>query len=360
MHETPTPQPNNRNETITTSVKGGEFKAGTYLVGRDIAPGKYLFTGKGAADIYYSCPNDLFDEDTYIKEGSIWKAGDSAVINLKDDTYFMITFNPVQIDLYELTITGDQAFELPVGTYHVGTDIAPGSYLFVGTGPADILLNCEDDNFLEGTFVKEGSIWKAGDSAVLDLKENTYFQVTLHAVNISKYQFSLSESEEKELPVGIYHVGTDIPEGKYYFIGKSTTDILYNCPDNSFTEGTYVKEGSIWSDKDIVLLNLVKDTYIYVQLHAVNIKRFSGITIDSDGGTLPVGIYHVGEDFPAGTYTFVGTGASDILYNCKDDQFRDGTYERDGRIWSAGDTTKLTLKDNTYVQITIKPVIIKR
>ena len=358
--ETSTPQPNNQNEIITTSVKGGEFKAGTYLVGRDIAPGKYLFTGTGAADIYYSCPNDQFDEDTYIKEGSIWKAGDSAVIDLKANTYFMITLHPVQIDLYELTITDDQAFELPVGTYHVGTDIAPGSYLFVGTGPADILLNCKDDNFLEGTFVKEGSIWKAGDSAVLDLKENTYFQVTLHAVNISKYQFSLSEGEEKELPVGIYHVGTDIPEGKYYFIGKSTTDILYNCPDNSFTEGTYIKEGSIWSDKDIVLLNLVKDTYVYVQLHAVNIKRFSGITIDSDGGTLPVGIYHVGEDFPAGTYTFVGTGAADILYNCKDDQFRDGTYEKDGSIWSAGNTTKLTLKDNTYVQITIKPVIIKK
>ncbi len=357
---TPTPQPNNQNETITTSVRGGEFKAGTYLVGRDIAPGKYLFTGTGAADIFYSCPNDQFDEDTYIKEGSIWKTGDFAVINLKDNTYFKITLHPVQIELFELTITDDQAFELPVGIYHVGKDIEPGSYLFVGTGPADILMNCEDDNFLDGTFVKEGSIWKAGDSVVLDLKDNTYFQVTLHAVNISKYQFSLSESEEKELPVGIYHVGTDIPEGKYYFIGKSTTDILYNCPDNSFTEGTYVKEGSIWSDKDIVLLNLVKDTYIYVQLHAVNIKLFSGITIDSDGGTLPVGVYHVGEDFPAGTYTFVGTGAADILYNCKDDQFRDGTYEKDGSIWSAGNTTKLTLKDNTYVQITIKPVIIKK
>ncbi|MDI9521635.1 MAG: leucine-rich repeat domain-containing protein, partial [Bacillota bacterium] len=360
LKETATPRPSEQKEVVPVSNSGGKYPEGTYLVGRDIAPGKYLFTGTGPADIYYSCPDDKFNDDTYVKEGSIWKAGDSAVIDLKDNTYFMITLHPIQIDLYEVAITDDQAYELPVGTYHVGTDIAPGSYLFVGTGPADILLNCKDDNFLEGTFVKEGSIWKAGDSAVLDLKDNTYFQVTLHAVNISKYQFSLSEDEEKELPVGIYHVGTDIPEGKYYFIGKSTTDILYNCPDNSFTEGTYVKEGSIWSDKDIVLLNLVKDTYVYVQLHAVNIKRFSGITIESDGATLPVGIYRVGEDFPAGAYTFVGTGAADILYNCKDDQFRDGTYEKDGSIWSAGNTTKLTLKDNTYIQITIKPVIIKK
>ncbi len=360
VQETSTPRSSEQNTAAPLPNEGREYKEGKYLVGRDIAPGKYLFTGTGPADIYYSCPDDEFNDDTYVKEGSIWKAGDSAVVDLKDNTYFMISLHPVQIDLYEVSITDDQAFELPVGTYHVGTDIAPGSYLFVGTGPADILLNCEDDSFLEGTFVKEGSIWKAGDSAVLDLKDNTYFQVTLHAVNISKYQFSLAEDEEKELPVGIYHVGTDIPEGKYYFIGKSTTDILYNCPDSSFTEGTYVKEGSIWSDKDIVLLNLVKDTYVYVQLHAVNIKRFSGINIESDGATLPVGIYHVGDDFPAGTYTFVGTGAADILYNCKDDQFRDGTYEKDGSIWAAGNTTKLTLKDNTYVQITIKPVIIKK
>lgn len=358
--ETPTPRPTDQKETVPISNGGKEFQEGKYLVGRDIAPGKYLFTGTGPSDIYYSCPNDRFDEDTYIKEGSIWKKGDSAVIDLEDNTYFMITLHPVQIDRYEVTITDDQAFELPVGTYHVGTDIDPGNYLFVGTGPADILLNCPDNKFKEDTYIKEGSIWKAGDSAVLDLKENTFFQVTLHSVIISKYQLSLPENEEVELPVGIYHIGTDIPEGKYYFIGKSTTDILYNCADGSFAEGTFIKEGSIWSDKDIVALDLAKDTYIYVQLHAVNIKRFSGIDIDTKGTTLPVGIYHVGEDFPAGTYTFVGTNAADILYNCPDNQFRDESYKKDGSIWSEGDTTTLTLKDNTYIQITIHPVIIKK
>ena len=346
--------------TVTRAENSGKYEPGTYLVGRDIAPGKYLFTGTGEADIDYACPDDRFAEGTYDSEGSIWFSGDSVAIDLADQTCFRIRYNAVWIAPFEVKITEDKPFELPVGTYRVGTELDPGSYLFVGTGPTDIAYNCPDDRFTDDAY-REETIREEGDAVVLNFKDNTYLRVKRYPAMVSRYQFSLPEGEEAELPVGIYHVGTQIPAGKYCLTGQEEepTDIFYNCPDDRFADGTYLMERSIYSGRDTVLLDLAEDTYIDIQLHAVKIRKYAGIETEGDGAVLPVGVYLIGEDFPAGTYTFVGTDIAEICYNCPDNRFEEDSGMGYELIQDADDVVTITLKDNTYIKVISHPVLIR-
>ena len=95
------------------------------------------------------------------------------------------------------------------------------------------------------------------------------------------------------------------------------------------------------------------------QLHAVKIRKYAGIETEGDGAVLPVGVYLIGEDFPAGTYTFVGTDIAEICYNCPDNRFEEDSGMGYELIQDADDVVTITLKDNTYIKVISHPVLIR-
>ena len=163
---------------------------------------------------------------------------------------------------------------------------------------------------------------------------------------------SNTPNSEGIYPQGIFHVGTDLPAGSYWFSGSSSDlsyfFILQPTSDGSSTYNA-VHVNSYYGHN---LMDLEDGEVLIL----VNNGTMTPIAKMTEQFTSPYGsgVYRVGIDIPAGSYrAIVGDGAdtysayyvmSDLSYS--DDSFLDSDY-----FVSGDNGTEIILEEGTYVEL---------
>lgn len=152
---------------------------------------------------------------------------------------------------------------------------------------------------------------------------------------------------------GVYHVGTDIPAGSYWFTGSETSlSYFYILQPSSFNSSAYdtVHINSYYGhnlmdlqDGDVFILN---NKGTMVPLNKMN-----------DAFTAPYGsgVYRVGVDIPEGDYQLVvGDGANDYsaCYVMSDLDFNEDSSYLYSDYFVKGDNPGIiTLESGTYLEL---------
>lgn len=176
------------------------------------------------------------------------------------------------------------------------------------------------------------------------------------------------EAEDMILEAGEYLVGKDIKPGSYYAIPASggtqgvevftdstmSTNIRYYHCDNTFYE--------------VQKITLDEGNYVVVYGPVLmNLTGFPDYHIPLEGTDVPVGVYEIGVEIPAGKYSLYCNGAQANIYVCKSregaisDPYKDRLYYEhldwrdDNRLISV-----LYLEEGNWFVISDSPVIMKK
>ncbi len=163
---------------------------------------------------------------------------------------------------------------------------------------------------------------------------------------------SIAPNSEGIYPQGVFHVGTDLPAGTYWFSGSNSAlsyfFILQPTSDGASTYNT-VHVNSYYGHN---LMDL-KDGEVLI---LVNNGTMTPIAKMTQQFTSPYGsgVYRVGTDIPAGSYrVIVGDGADDYsaYYVMSDLNYSDDSYLESDYFVSGDTGTEITLEEGTYVEL---------
>lgn len=163
---------------------------------------------------------------------------------------------------------------------------------------------------------------------------------------------SIAPNSEGIYPQGVFHVGTDLPAGTYWFSGSNSAlsyfFILQPTSDGSSTYNT-VHVNSYYGHN----LMELKDNEVLI---LVNNGTMTPIAKMTQQFTSPYGsgVYRVGTDIPAGSYrVIVGDGADDYsaYYVMSDLNYSDDSYLESDYFVSGDTGTEITLEEGTYVEL---------
>ncbi len=163
---------------------------------------------------------------------------------------------------------------------------------------------------------------------------------------------SIAPNSEGVYPQGVFHVGTDLPAGSYWFSGSnSALSYFFILQPTSNGANTYntVHVNSYYGHN---LMNL-EDGEVLILANSGTMTPLSKMT---EQFTSPYGsgVYRVGTDIPAGSYrVIVGDGANtySAYYVMSDLNYSDDSY-LESNYFVSGDTgTEITLEEGTYVEL---------
>ena len=163
---------------------------------------------------------------------------------------------------------------------------------------------------------------------------------------------SVAPNSEGIYPQGVFHVGTDLPAGTYWFSGSNSAlsyfFILQPTSDGASTYNT-VHVNSYYGHN----LMELKDGEVLI---LVNNGTMTPIAKMTQQFTSPYGsgVYRVGTDIPAGSYrVIVGDGADDYsaYYVMSDLNYGDDSYLESDYFVSGDTGTEITLEEGTYVEL---------
>ncbi len=163
---------------------------------------------------------------------------------------------------------------------------------------------------------------------------------------------SIAPNSEGIYPQGVFHVGTDLPAGTYWFSGSNSAlsyfFILQPTSDDASTYNT-VHVNSYYGHN----LMELKDGEVLI---LVNNGTMTPIAKMTQQFTSPYGsgVYRVGTDIPAGSYrVIVGDGADDYsaYYVMSDLNYSDDSYLESDYFVSGDTGTEIILEEGTYVEL---------
>ncbi len=163
---------------------------------------------------------------------------------------------------------------------------------------------------------------------------------------------SIAPNSEGVYPQGVFHVGTDLPAGSYWFSGSnSALSYFFILQPTSNGANTYntVHVNSYYGHN---LMNL-EDGEVLILANSGTMTPLSKMT---ERFTSPYGsgVYRVGTDIPAGSYRIiVGDGAEtySAYYVMSDLNYSNDSY-LESNYFVSGDTgTEITLEEGTYVEL---------
>ncbi len=153
-------------------------------------------------------------------------------------------------------------------------------------------------------------------------------------------------------PQGIFHVGTDLPAGSYWFSGSSS-DLSYFFILQPTSDGA--------STYNAVHVNT------YYGHNLMNLEDGEVLILVNNGTMTPIakmtqqftspygsGVYRVGIDIPAGSYrAIVGDGADtySAYYVMSDLDYRDDSFIESNYFVSGDSGTEIILEEGTYVEL---------
>jgi len=231
---------------------------------------------------------------------------------------------------------------IPAGTYTVGEDIPAGSYSISCAGNDQVMFD------LWGRAVKDHSsnggnlfqVWvkpgENGSIGKITVEEGNQVEIVHGALNFEKYSGLTSDT----IPSGVYTVGEDIPAGSYTVSCAGNDQVMLDLwgravKDHSSNGGNLFQ---VWVKPEengrIGKITIEEGNQVEIVDGALNFEKYSGLTSD----ITPSGVYTVGEDIPAGSYTVSCVENKEVLFH----------------LWgkSAGDTSS---NGGSIYQVWIKP-----
>lgn len=161
---------------------------------------------------------------------------------------------------------------------------------------------------------------------------------------------SKSADENGHYGKGVYVVGTDIEPGTYWFYGSESTLSYFYVLESASEEGTY----------NATVLNN------YYGHNLIDLEEGEVLILDNSEGMVNIdqlnetfsspygsGVYRVGTDIPAGTYT-LGYGEADdysAYYIMSDLDYESSSYLATNYFVSGDSLGTITLEEGTYVEL---------
>ena len=184
------------------------------------------------------------------------------------------------------------------------------------------------------------------------LNENDNSSITTSELSkIASYYSGAGQTTDGSYNPGVYYVGKDIPAGSYWLSGEETTTTYYFklTPDNSSqgsTTYTVAHENSYYGH------NIVE-----VSEGEVLIAESSALALDKMtkkfSAPYQSGVYRVGIDIPAGTYTLSPGSANDYYayYVMKDLSYTNDSYIDKSYFMNSKEQPTITLEEGTYIEL---------
>lgn len=202
------------------------------------------------------------------------------------------------------------------------------------------------------------SVWS--DSSSLNESARTMFGLSgegsfttdeLNSIQSSLFNdASKSADENGNYPAGVYFVGTDISAGSYWFEGSDNSLSYFFVFDPASESGSYDVE-AINSYYGHNLMELEEGQVLIL----VNYSTMISLEQMSETFSSPYtsGVYRVGTDIPAGTYTLGFGSASDYsaYYVMTDLEYNSSSYKDTGYFVPGDSLGTITLEEGTYIEL---------
>lgn len=165
-------------------------------------------------------------------------------------------------------------------------------------------------------------------------------------------------STDEEHQPGVYYVGKDIPTGLYWVDGDETELTYYfklKPTQDSSAQTTYtVSHGNSYYGHNIV--DVAEGDVLVIEEEALPLDQMN----DKFTSPYKSGVYRVGADIPAGTYTLSAGKADDYYgyYVMKDLSYNEDSYLDQGYFMNVNEHPTVTLEEGTYIELynlTMKP-----
>ena len=192
------------------------------------------------------------------------------------------------------------------------------------------------------------------------LEDNNYGALTtdeLSKIDTLLKGDDLYSTDEEHQP-GVYYVGKDIPAGLYWVDGDETELTYYfklkPTQDGSAQTAYTVSHGNSYYGHNIV--DAAEGDVLIIEEEALPLDQMN----EKFTSPYKSGVYRVGADIPAGTYTLSAGKADDYYgyYVMKDLSYNEDSYLDQGYFMNVNEHPTVTLKEDTYIELynlTMKP-----
>ena len=342
---------NNSGFSSIRSPKNGSLSdldwmdSGTYEVGADIEAGEYFLLADNGAGYFEVVKDESGSFDSIIANDNF---ATFAYISVQDGTFFEVSrarFIPVSDKEEQGVIPA--LFE--DGMYKVGFDIPAGEYLIEEMESDSCYIEVDKDCL--GTFDSIVANDIVSSRHYVTVSEGQYLDINRGRL-IPISEASPAESKNGRFDEGMYKVGFDIQPGEYLIRNTGRSCFFEVCKDslNVF---------------DGVVANGFTDTRHYVTVSdGQYLKLQDGEMIPADmaepykpkDGVYDQGMYKVGFDIPAGSYTVTGNDSfclvevsSDSLNIFESIQNIESVELAESKTVTVADGQYLTVSGGTFV-----------
>lgn len=192
------------------------------------------------------------------------------------------------------------------------------------------------------------------------LEDNNYDALTtdeLSKIDTLLKGDDLYSTDEEHQP-GVYYVGKDIPAGLYWVDGDETELTYYfklKPTQDGSAQTTYtVSHGNSYYGHNIV--DVAEGDVLIIEEEALPLDQMN----EKFTSPYKSGVYRVGADIPAGTYTLSAGKADDYYgyYVMKDLSYNKDSYLDQGYFMNVNEHPTVTLEEDTYIELynlTMKP-----
>ena len=367
-------------ESNAASANNMTISPGIYTIGEDIPAGVYSISAADKQDItsvniginfnLRSCPIDYSDYFYgVIFHKAVKPSYNESIgkITLENGNIIEIVNAAVDIKKYNgLNLESMDSFTVPSGMYIVGEDIPAGEYSVscVGKNPAtfhaweDIAKDPNNiDNIILSEQVQPGETGKIGK---VILKDGYAIEICDAALVFNEYnRFELRSGDSYTVPTGEIVIGEDIPAGDYTISCVGKEEALLTLWGKE--KGDYSSNGgciySVWvtpgDNGKIGKLTLEEGNVVETSSGALSFSEYIGL----DSNIVPSGVYMVGKDIPAGSYTVSCAGKDEVMLELWGKALQD--YESNGgnlyQVWvepgENGMIGKLTIEEGNVIEI---------
>lgn len=192
------------------------------------------------------------------------------------------------------------------------------------------------------------------------LEDNNYDALTtdeLSKIDTLLKGDDLYSTDEEHQP-GVYYIGKDIPAGLYWVDGDETELTYYfklkPTQDGSAQTAYTVSHGNSYYGHNIV--DAAEGDVLIIEEEALPLDQMN----EKFTSPYKSGVYRVGADIPAGTYTLSAGKADDYYgyYVMKDLSYNEDSYLDQGYFMNVNEHPTVILEEGTYIELynlTMKP-----
>lgn len=316
-----------------TLSSDGWYSSGTYRVGKDLDPGLYYVEAEdGWASVQIS---------------SSFLGTDSSYLSYTNFGYLELTEKEtVELSGARITPIENAPLYQPEdgwygeGMYLVGRDLPVEELFFTADEESlsvTIFYSCTSDSDIR-------DIFSGGTRYFYTPEEGDYVRIRGGKAELAS-QAKLPEPENGWYSAGMYRIGTDIPAGEYFI----RTDENYSAFVDTYSSSRNMSNNQLDSGYFDNFGFFLAEEGTYLDADEPFTPAKNAVIPAPENGVYSAGMYRIGADLPAGTYTLSPNEDYDLHYETRSDAGMDydSILEQD---WSEEPVT-VTLEEGQYFSL---------